>query len=51
MLTEKISGVITKGGVCLLNENLREVIVCFKIRGSVSVIFIHFREGGVIFLF
>ena len=43
---EKINGVTTKGGVCLLNENLREVIVYFKTRGDVSVIFIDFRGGG-----
>jgi len=32
-LTEKINGVNSKGGVCLLKENLREVSVSFKIRG------------------
>ena len=43
---EKINGVTTKGGVCLLNENLREVIVYFKTRGDVSVILINLRGGG-----
>jgi len=44
-LTEKINGVTTKGGICLLNENIREVIVCFKTIGGVSVIFIDLGGG------
>jgi len=44
-LTEKINGVTTKGDICLLNENIREIIVCFKTRGDVNVIFIDLGRG------
>ena len=33
-------------GVCLFDENSREVSVSFKTRGDVSVILINLREGG-----
>jgi len=36
----------TKGGVCLIDENIREVIVSFKTKGGVCVISIELRGGG-----
>jgi len=34
-----------RGGVCLLDENLREVNVRFKTKGGVSVISIDLKGG------
>jgi hypothetical protein len=34
-----------KGGVCLFDNNLREVNVSFKTRGSVSVILVNLKGG------
>jgi hypothetical protein len=36
---------IEKGGVCVFDENLREVNVCFKTRGGVSAILVNLRGG------
>ena len=36
----------TKGGVCLIDENLREVNVIFKTREDVYVISMELRGGG-----
>jgi len=42
----KLTVLTCKGGVSLYDENLREVIVCFKTREDVSVILINLRGGG-----
>jgi hypothetical protein len=42
---EKLTVLEEEEGVCLFDENLREINVSFKIRGDVSVILINLRRG------
>ena len=42
---------VYKGVVCLIDENLREVSVSFKTRGSVSVIWLKLKGGEYNFCF
>jgi hypothetical protein len=44
-LTEKLTVLEEEEGVCLFDENLREINVSFKIRRDVSVILINLRGG------
>jgi len=45
-VNRKLMELMKKGGVCVFDENLREVNVCFKTRGGVSVILVNHRGGG-----
>ena len=47
-VNRKLTVLTWKGVVSLYDENLREVIVCFKTSWDVSVILIDLREVGVI---
>jgi hypothetical protein len=44
-VNENLMVSIEKGGVCLFDENLRNVNVSFQIRGGVSVVLIDIRGG------
>jgi len=41
----KLMVLMKKGGACVFDENLREVRICFKTRGGVSVILVNLRGG------
>jgi len=42
-VNRKLMVLMEKGGVCVFDDNLREVNVCFKIRGSVNVILVNLK--------